>query len=66
MIQHVKVNHDTHDAIVQASRDAGIGYNAYLASIVADWATAYRRYHRALDESEAAPKDSIGVIPGGD
>jgi len=62
MIQHVKIDHHTHDAVMAAAREAGISYNAMLEMIVADWATAHERQRRGRAELQ----DAIGVIPGGD
>lgn len=42
MIQHVKVDHHTHDAVMQAAKAEGMTYNAKLALIVEDWARTYR------------------------
>ena len=61
MIQHVTVDHNTHDAITQAARDAGLAYDHMLSWIVADWATTYRKRNNA-----APAHDTHGVIPGGD
>jgi len=66
MIQHIQVDHNTHDAVTQAARDAGLTYDAKLAMIVADWATVWRGRQKARTEFVAALEDAYGVIPGGD
>ena len=42
MIQHIQIDHNTHDAICTAARAAGLTYDAFLAWIVADWASRQR------------------------
>ncbi len=34
MIQHVTVDHNTHDAVCEAARDAGLSYDQMLAWVV--------------------------------
>lgn len=66
MIQHIQVDHNTHDAITQAARDEGMAYDAKLACIVMDWAAAWRGRQHGRREFITAIEDTLGVIPGGD
>lgn len=63
MIQHVRVDHNTHDAISAAARDAGIAYDVMLTQIVHDWAINWRNKQR---QHTIHLQDNAGVIPGGD
>lgn len=66
MIQHVQVDHNTHDAVTSAARAAGLTYDAMLTWIVCDWATTWRGRQQARAEFVQALEDAYGVIPGGD
>ncbi len=66
MIQHVQVDHNTHDAVTAAAREAGMTYDAKLSLIVADWARAWHGRRQARTEFVTALEDAYGFIPGGD
>jgi len=66
MIQHAQIDHNTHDAIAQAAREAGVTYDAMLSLIVADWAQAWHNRRQARAEFITVIEDNYGVIPGGD
>lgn len=66
MIQHIQIDHNTHGAITQAARDAGMAYDAFLAWIVLDWATTYSRRLAGKRDLVAALIENYGVIPGDD
>lgn len=63
MIQHLSIDHVTHDIVSTAARDAGLTYDAMLTWIVCDWAQDWRRRQQAHTEHQ---HDSLGVMPGGD
>jgi hypothetical protein len=62
MIQHVTVDHNTHDAVCEAARDAGLSYDQMLAWVVSDWATTYRRRQQPAPQGA----DGFGVVPSDD
>ena len=63
MIQHVRVDHVTHDALTEAARASGLAYDAMLEWVVCDWAATWRNRQR---QHEQHPHDDLGVVPGGD
>jgi hypothetical protein len=63
MIQHVRIDHVTHDTVTEAARIAGLAYDAMLEWIVCDWAQAWRKTQRQHTQHQ---HDALGVIPGGD
>lgn len=67
MIQHIRIDTNTHDAVTSAAHDAGMSYDAMLAWIVSDWATTHRDRENARREFVQALED-IYIIPasGGD
>ena len=42
MIQHIRVDGLTNEAVTQAAHDAGLAYDAMLEWIVCDWARNWR------------------------
>lgn len=70
MIQHVTVDHNTHDAVCEAARTAGMPYDQMLGWILSDWAQGYQRQRQVSAAIKADLKarypDFVGVIPGGD
>jgi hypothetical protein len=66
MIQHVRIDGLTNEAVTQAAHDAGLAYDAMLEWIVCDWAITWRGRQKARTEFVQAMHDAYGVLPGGD
>lgn len=66
MIQHVRVDHITHDTVTEAARAAGLAYDSMLEWIICDWAQTHRGRQQARAEFVQALEDAYGVQPGGD